>query len=84
MFLIFGFRDETLRLAAISLLCQVCGHRAAHIVYRLITRFTFFFVPAFRLSTHYRLQCTACGVAQIISQDLVTRYQQEAGVPVQA
>jgi len=81
--LIFGFRNQVVRLAAIALLCQVCGNRAAHIVYKLVTRFTLFFVPTFPISTYHKLQCTACGVSQVISKEMAAQYQQQAAVPIQ-
>ncbi|MEJ2867508.1 zinc-ribbon domain-containing protein [Actinomycetospora sp. OC33-EN08] len=74
--LIFGTRRTARQLAVLMLTCPQ-GHAAAHTVTGLVTRFTLFFVPTFRVRTRHVVQCTLCGLSGDVSkeraQELVTQ-----------
>ncbi|MDL5157355.1 zinc-ribbon domain-containing protein [Actinomycetospora termitidis] len=74
--LIFGTRRTAQQLAVLMLTCPQ-GHPAAHTVTRLVTRFTLFFVPLFRVRTRHVVQCTLCGMSGQVSteraEELVTQ-----------
>lgn len=60
MFLIFGTKGYREILGVVTLVCQFCGHPAAHRVEKLSNRFTLFFIPLFTVSTMYGMQCAMC------------------------
>ncbi|WP_433801888.1 zinc-ribbon domain-containing protein [Actinomycetospora sp. CA-084318] len=66
--LIFGTRRTATQLAVLMLTCPQ-GHPAAHTVTRLVTRFTLFFVPTFKVRTRHVVQCTMCGLSGQVSKD---------------
>lgn len=60
MLLIFGTKAYRDIRGVVTLVCQVCGHPAAHRLERLTTRFTLFFIPLFTVSSRYGMQCAMC------------------------
>ena len=76
--LIFGTRRSARQLAVLMLTCPQ-GHAAAHTVTRLVTRFTLFFVPLFRVRTRHVVQCTLCGRAGEVSKEQAEQLVAAAG-----
>lgn len=92
MILIWGYRRSVLVVAMLTLVCQNCHNPAAHALRHVVTRFTFFFIPLFRLgSGRYFTQCTFCGTSGQLTkpqaEQLVAQQQQfaamQAGGPPQ-
>ncbi|MFK8908824.1 zinc-ribbon domain-containing protein [Streptomyces sp. YS-3] len=67
--LIWGTRGYLYQLAMMTLVCGNCGNPAAHGLRKYVTKFTFFFIPLFPVSTKYRTQCTFCGLEQQIAKE---------------
>ncbi|WP_405162148.1 zinc ribbon domain-containing protein [Nocardia sp. NBC_01499] len=70
--LIWGWRQYVHRLAVLTLVCGRCGNPAAHVLHKLVTKFTLFFIPLFPISTKHSLQCTWCGAESNLVQQQVT------------
>lgn len=60
MLLIFGTKGYRELLGVTTLVCQFCGHPAAHRVEKLTNKFTLFFIPLFPVSTRHGMQCAMC------------------------
>lgn len=69
--MIFGWRRDVQRLAVLTLVCGNCGNPAAHVLHKMVTKFTLFFVPLIPLSTKHSLQCTWCGTESSIAAQQV-------------
>ncbi|WP_107655034.1 zinc ribbon domain-containing protein [Nocardia suismassiliense] len=69
---IFGWRQYAHRLAVLTMVCTSCGNPAAHILRKLVTKFTLFFVPLIPLSTKHSLQCTWCGAESKLTKQQAT------------
>jgi hypothetical protein len=65
---IFGWRTTIERLRMLTLVCGHCHHQSAHTLFRRYTKPTVFFIPLFRISSRYGLQCAFCGVSYDISR----------------
>jgi hypothetical protein len=62
MLLIFGLHTTTRVLATLERVCGWCGNRAPHQVVQASRRFSFFFIPLFRVgAATYLDACTVCG-----------------------
>ena len=72
-FIIWGFRRYGTQLAMLTLVCGQCQRPTAHPLRRVVTKFTLFWVPLFRTSTRYVLQCTFCGAAQQVTPEEAER-----------
>ncbi|MBF6336596.1 zinc-ribbon domain-containing protein [Nocardia abscessus] len=72
----------------ITLVCGRCGNPAAHGLRKLVTKFTFFFIPLFPLSTKHYLECTWCGASSPVAvpqiPDLLARANAETMGPGQS
>ncbi len=63
MLLIFGLHTTTRVLATLERVCGRCGNRAPHQIVEASRRFTFFFIPVFRVgSATYLDACPVCGL----------------------
>lgn len=63
MLLLFGLHTSARVLATAQRLCRRCGNRAPHQIVEATRRFTFFFIPVFRVgSARYVDACTVCGL----------------------
>lgn len=60
MLLIFGTKAYREILGVVTVVCQFCGHPAAHRLEKLTNKFTLFFIPLFTVSTTYGMQCAMC------------------------
>ncbi|WP_028805888.1 zinc-ribbon domain-containing protein [Streptomyces sp. 142MFCol3.1] len=80
--IIFGSNVYLYRLAILMLTCRHCGNPAAHTVTKYVTKFTLFFVPLFPISTRSAIQCTFCGMEQVVPNEWAEQSQaQTAGAP---
>jgi hypothetical protein len=68
MLIVFGFKTFVSRLATLLMRCPLCGADAAHHIVRIRQFFTLFFIPVIPIRTKYRLGCTYCGKARLISK----------------
>lgn len=95
MLLIWGTRRTVQTILMLTMLCGRCGNPAAHAVKHLVTKFTFFFIPLFPISSRYLTQCTFCGHSQratkeqveqlkLSQQPSVSEYPQHGGMPAPA
>jgi zinc-ribbon family len=78
MLLIWGYKRYLQQLAMLTFLCGNCGNPAAHALTRAVTKFTFFFIPLFPLSSKYFTQCTFCGISRRVAKEEALRLQQQA------
>ena len=63
MLLIFGLHTTTRVLATLERVCGWCGNRAPHQTVEASRRFTFFFIPLFRVgAATYADACPVCGL----------------------
>jgi zinc-ribbon family len=67
-FVIWGFKRYVSALAMLTLVCGHCHRPTAHPLRKVVTKFTLFWIPLFRTSTKYVLQCSYCGVAQTLPE----------------
>ncbi len=74
MLLIFGTRAYATVLAMVRFVCSVCHVDAAQRVVREATKFTFFFIPTFTVSTRHYTVCTNCGASISISAGKADEY----------
>ncbi len=63
-FVIWGFKRYVSNLAMLTLVCGHCHRPTAHPLRKVVTKFTLFWIPLFRTSSKYVLQCSYCGAAQ--------------------
>jgi hypothetical protein len=78
MLIIWGYKRYAQQLAILTFLCAGCGNPAAHALTRLVTKFTFFFIPLFPLSAKYFTQCTFCGNSRRLAKEEAAQLQQQA------
>lgn len=79
--LIWGTKGYLYQLAMMTLVCGNCGNPAAHTLRKHVTKFTFFFIPLFPVSTKYRTQCTFCGMEQQIAKEAAEQLLATAAGP---
>ncbi len=80
-FIIWGFRRYGTQLAMLTLVCGRCQRPTAHPLRKVVTKFTLFWIPLFRTSTKYTLQCTFCGAAQYVTPEEAERLQAAPPAP---
>ncbi len=78
MILLFGTRASLEAMLLVSFICNYCGVHAPQQVYRRVNRFTLFFVPLFRVSTKYFVECSNCGGATGLTREQAEHAQQWA------
>ncbi|MFE7742980.1 zinc-ribbon domain-containing protein [Nocardia sp. NPDC057455] len=85
--LIFGWQTRVHTLAIITLICGHCGNPAAHALRKVVTKFEFFFIPLFPISTKHYLECTWCGASFPVAKpqipELLARANAETMGPAQ-
>ncbi len=74
MLLIFGTRAYLTALAMVRFVCGVCRVDAAQRVVEEKSKFTFFFIPTFTVSTRHYTVCTNCGATTSISAGKADEY----------
>jgi hypothetical protein len=78
MLIIWGYRRYLQQLAMLTFLCGNCGNPAAHTLSRAVTKFTFFFIPLFPISSKHFSQCTFCGASRKVGKEEAAQLQQQA------
>ncbi len=85
MFIIYGWKRYAQVLAVLTLVCQHCSAPAEHVLRRLTTKVTLFFIPLFPISRRHTLICTACRGENKVSREqadqLAASAQPYAGPP---
>ena len=82
---IYGWKTYVQVLAVLQLVCGQCGNASEHVLRKLTTKFTLFFIPLFPFSTKFSTQCTFCGMEQRITKEQAEQLQaQAAGIQPQA
>lgn len=69
MLVIFGTKGYREVIGVLTLLCRYCGSPAAHRLEEVTTKFTLFFIPLFKVSTSYRMQCAMCAAETRLTHD---------------
>jgi hypothetical protein len=67
--IIYGWKRYVQVLAVLTLVCQQCALPAEHVLRRLTTKVTLFFIPLFPVSRRHTLACTACAAENKISRE---------------
>lgn len=78
MILLFGTTAKLEQMLLVSFICNFCGVHASQQVYRRVNRFTLFFVPLFRVSTRYFVECSNCGGVTSLTREQAEHAQQWA------
>lgn len=60
MLIIFGTKRYRDVLGVLTLVCRFCGSPAAHRFEELTNKFTLFFIPLFKVSRTWTMQCAMC------------------------
>jgi zinc-ribbon family len=81
MLIIFGLRRYVEQLAMLTLVCSHCHTSCAHPFSRVITKFTLFFVPLFRVRSAHYVQCTYCGASSRLTKDQAEDLRRQAWHP---
>jgi len=76
---IFGTRAYTTMLAMATFVCRSCGNPAAQRIDKHVTKFTWFFLPLFPVSTRYSVQCAMCGAMSGLDRGEAERLAATAG-----
>jgi hypothetical protein len=71
--IIYGWKQYALVLAVLRLACSQCGNAAEHVLSRLTTKFTLFWIPLFPIGRKYTLFCTACECEQKVPKEQALR-----------
>ena len=58
---IYGWKTYVQVLAVLQLVCGQCGNNAEHVVRKLTTKFTLFWIPLFPINRKHTQTCSACG-----------------------
>jgi hypothetical protein len=82
--IILGVRGSTTLLATMNLVCPQCQNPAAHRLYRIVNKFTLFFVPLFPVSTRHVIDCTFCGLRRTPTKAQAAKLQRlaQSGEPL--
>jgi hypothetical protein len=67
--IIYGWKRYVRVLAVLTLVCQQCATPAEHVLRRLTTKVTLFFIPLFPISRRHTLACTGCNAENKISRE---------------
>jgi hypothetical protein len=78
MIIVWGYKRFLQQLAMLTFLCGNCGNPAAHSLTRMVTKFTFFWIPLFPISTKHFTQCTFCGASRQLPKEEAAQLQQQA------
>ena len=78
MILIFGVRRYVQRIGVLLWVCARCGSQTPHLLARIKSRFTLFFVPLVPLPTLTRLTCTTCGTRAKFEKDQLPAIEEAA------
>ncbi|AHH95425.1 zinc-ribbon domain-containing protein [Kutzneria viridogrisea] len=84
MLLIWGTRRYVYQLLMAMLVCNSCRNPAAHSLRKFTTKFTFFFIPLFPISTKHALQCTFCGAESWLDKEQAQQLIDQQAVAQQA
>lgn len=58
--IIYGWKRYARVLALLTLVCQQCAIPSEHVLRRLTTKFTLFWIPLFPINRKHTLFCTSC------------------------
>ena len=67
--IIYGWKRYAQVLAVLTLVCQQCHLPAEHVLRRLTTKVTLFFIPLFPISRRHTLTCGACQGENKVSRE---------------
>lgn len=79
MLFIFGTKGYVTVLGVVTFVCRACGNPAAQRIEKRVTKFTFFFVPLFAVSTSYSVQCAMCGTQSRLDRAEAERLTADVG-----
>ncbi|HEY7594061.1 MAG TPA: zinc-ribbon domain-containing protein [Actinophytocola sp.] len=67
--IIYGWQQYARVLAVLQLLCSRCGNTGDHVLRKLTTKFTLFWIPLFPINKKHTLFCTACASEQKLPKE---------------
>jgi hypothetical protein len=79
--IIYGWKRYVKMLAVLMLVCQHCAMPSEHVIRRLTTKFTLFFIPLFPIGRKHTMICTACQAESKISRQQAEELAAGAGQP---
>jgi len=79
--IIYGWKRYAQVLAVLTLVCQQCAIPAEHVLRRLTTKSTLFFIPLFPISRRHTLTCSSCQSEQKLTREQATHLATSAPQP---
>ncbi|HEY0449059.1 zinc-ribbon domain-containing protein, partial [Actinophytocola sp.] len=67
--IIYGWKQYLQVLAVLQLVCSQCGNSAEHVLRKITTKFTLFWIPLFPIGRKHTLVCAACECEQKVSKE---------------
>ena len=82
--LIYGWKSYAQVLAVLRLMCGRCGNASEHVLRKITTKFTLFFIPLFPISKKHTLFCSACEHEQKLQGAQAQELLATGGAPAMA
>jgi len=80
--LIYGWKSYARVLAVLRLVCGQCGNASEHVLRKITTKFTLFFIPLFPINKKHTLFCTACEHEQKLQGAQAQELMATGGAPM--
>lgn len=80
--LIYGWKTYVQVLAVLRLVCGQCGNASEHVLRKLTTKFTLFWIPLFPINKKHMLFCPACQHEQRLDGAQAKELMAMGGAPV--
>jgi hypothetical protein len=81
--IIYGWKQYAQVLAVLTLVCKQCAMPAEHVVRRITTKFTLFFIPLFPVGRKHTLTCSSCEAVVKVSREHADQLAMGGGQPAQ-
>lgn len=79
--IIYGWKQYVRVLAVLTLVCGQCAIPAEHVIRRLTTKFTLFWIPLFPIGRKHTMICTGCEAETKISREQAEQLAMSGGQP---
>ena len=79
--LIYGWKTYVQVLAVLQLVCGRCGNASEHVLRKLTTKFTLFWIPLFPINKKHMLSCSACQHEQKLAREQAQELVATGGAP---
>lgn len=80
--LIYGWKSYAQVLAVLRLACGRCGNASEHVLRKITTKFTLFFIPLFPINKKHMLFCSACELEQKLPGAQAQELMATGGAPM--